>query len=411
MTTTTAYGRLAETAVAARGGADLERFTLSDRIPADRLAKNGDGSYTITGMDVLKTGVFNGVVEIIDADLDGMVARFEELRDGGIFVPPFRLDHGWSVLDVIGYYETLETYTRDDPTTGVVRRFMRGDVRITGSLDHDPAKIVAAIKRGALRTRSSELGFYVTNAGVELPRIFYGCAFVDIPAVEGLEPVKLSRRPEPRRITNLSDTPPPEGTPSMDPENLARLAALRVLNAEAADGLGSEDAAELAALEAEASEAGVTDEEVEAARVPDPEGDPNGEPAGDTRIPTSTRTRPGRPRRPHLPRRTTRLPRRRRTPPRPTSARRPASSPGSAPTSPASAPRRPSGASRPTGPAARSSRATRRPRSRSSGTPTPRSSGTPAPSSTTSQPGSSSTCRVARRACPRVRRPAPPATR
>ena len=121
----------------------------------------------------------------------------------------------------------------------------------------------------------------MTNAGVELPRIFYGCAFVDIPAVEGLEPVKLSRRPEPRRITNLSDTPPPEGTPSMDPENLARLAALRVLNAEAADGLGSEDAAELAALEAEASEAGVTDEEVEAARVPDPEGDPNGEPAGD----------------------------------------------------------------------------------------------------------------------------------
>lgn len=210
---TTTLDRLADAATNARGGADLYRFSLSDRIPDDAFVRNGDGSITITGVDLLKAGTFNGL-SLLDSDLESMVGHFVALRDAGIFVPPFRIDHSWSVLSVVGYFENLETYRRVDTTDSMEKNFLRGDVRLTGSVDYKPPVLVDAIKRGALRNRSSELGYYVTNAGVEIPLAFYGCAFVDIPAVEGLSDVTL-RRPEPHSITNLSS---PEGTPRMDPD-------------------------------------------------------------------------------------------------------------------------------------------------------------------------------------------------
>lgn len=270
--------RLAESATAARGGADLLRYGLDGRIPADRLAKGDDGTVTITGIDVLKAGLFNGVVSILDEDLDALAARFLELRDSGVFVPPFRLDHSWSVLSVVGYFDNLETYVRVDETDGQSRTFLRGDVVVTGSLDYTPDQIREAIARGALRSRSSELGYYVTNAGVELPLVFYGCAFVDIPAVEGLAPVSLARlerdnarRPDPRSITTLT-TVPTGRLDTMDPAKLARLAALRNLAAlsQTEGGTPIEPAAavELEQLEGEATAAGVTDEQVAAAAEP-----------------------------------------------------------------------------------------------------------------------------------------------
>lgn len=213
--TTLAPERLADQAVAARGGADLYRFALEDRIPDASFAKNSDGSFTITGVDLLKSGTFNGFA-ILDEDLEAMAVRFRTLFDSGVFVPPFRLDHSWSVLSVIGWFENVETYRRVDATDSMEKTFLRGDIRLTGSVEFKPADLVDAIKRGALRNRSSELGYYVTNSGVELPLVFYGCAYVDIPAVEGLSPVELSKRPSPHSITNLSaDT---EGS-DVDPEN------------------------------------------------------------------------------------------------------------------------------------------------------------------------------------------------
>lgn len=252
--TTSTLPRLAEQAVAARDGRDLYSFGLSDRIPEAALAKNGDGTFTITGVDLLKAGTFNGL-SLLDADLEAMGERFVQLRDAGVFLPPFRLDHSWSILSVIGHFENLETYRRVDTTDSMEKTFLRGDIRLTGSIDYEPAKIIAAIKRGALRSRSSELGYYVTNAGLELPLVFYGCAFVDIPAVEGLAPVELSRTrlSVPHKITALSST---EGS-SMTPEQIARLAALRAATSLSADEEAERD--ELAALEAlEAGDEGET---------------------------------------------------------------------------------------------------------------------------------------------------------
>lgn len=196
---------LADAAVDARAGRDLVRVTLSDRIPDSAFATSSRGVVTINGLDVLKAGTFNGF-QILAEDLDVMVARFAQLRESGTFVPPFRLDHSWSVLSVVGYFNSLETYTRTD-LAGVENTFLRGDLELTGSLDYEPAAIVAACKRGSLRNRSAEIGSYLTNAGVELPLVFYGAAFVDIPAVEGLAPVGLSRGlrlSTPRSITTLT---------------------------------------------------------------------------------------------------------------------------------------------------------------------------------------------------------------
>jgi hypothetical protein len=258
---------LADAAVAARSGRDLFSFGMSGRIPDDRFAKNADGSITITGVELLKSGTFNGL-SLIDADLDGMVERFAQLRDAGIFLPPFRLDHSWSILSVVGWFETLETIRRVDTTDSLEKAFLVGSIRLTGSIDYTPAQIVDAIKRGALTNRSSELGYYVTNSGVELPLVFYGCAYVDIPAVEGLAPVTLSRvhQSTPHKITNLT-----KGSP-MDPKKLRRLHALRTklglsTGPDAANeaALSSDETTELDELEQEATAAGVTDSDVELA--------------------------------------------------------------------------------------------------------------------------------------------------
>jgi len=255
-TSTLAFTRLADHAVAARGGADLFRFGLADRIPDSAFAANSDGSITVTGVDLLKSGTFNGL-SLLNEDLEAMAVRFEQLATAGIFLPPFRLDHSWSILSVVGWFESIETYVRVDTTDSMEKTFLRGTIRLTGSVDYKPAQIVDAIKRGALTNRSSELGYYITNSGLELPLVFYGCAFVDIPAVEGLSPVSLSRlrRPEPHSITNLSL---PEGNDTMDPDQLARLAALRAL-----DTLTPEESVELGELEQLAQETGTA--------IPDPD--------------------------------------------------------------------------------------------------------------------------------------------
>lgn len=222
--TTATYDRLADAAVSARGdAARLYRYGLADPIPAHALKKNADGTVTLRGIDLLKAGTFKGL-GIADEDLDAIVAHFRDLRDRGIFLPPFRLDHSWSVLSVIGWIEDLDVVRREDGTDGQGKAFLRGDVRVTGSVDYTPEQIVAAIRSGSLRNRSSELGAYVTNAGVEFPLVLYGCAFVDIPAVEGLAPVELSRvrLSRPHELVNLTEGNPvpenetPEETPAVE---------------------------------------------------------------------------------------------------------------------------------------------------------------------------------------------------
>lgn len=182
---------------------DLEAYRLTESAPHDdvdilRHATHDTVTLAaadqdlIVGMAVVKPGVFNGVFEVTRDDLDAWVARFEELR--GTFRPPMRLDHGWSVTEVIGRFEALRVENRtDDSAGGTVVPMLVGDWRIVGTPDERKA-IREWIKGDRLNERSSEFRPYRTNTGAEYPSIFAGCAFVDIPAVEGLGAITLRRQ-------------------------------------------------------------------------------------------------------------------------------------------------------------------------------------------------------------------------
>ncbi len=161
----------------------------------DRLELADGDPDLVKRVALLKVGTFNGTVEVTAEDLDLFTARFRELAESGTFVPPMRLDHSWDVLSVVGWFEDLYVETHPDPTNGdAPTPYLLGDFRIVGT-DEERETLRAWIKGGKLRNRSSEIMPYRTNNGREYARVFAGCAFVDIPAVEGLAPITLRRDP------------------------------------------------------------------------------------------------------------------------------------------------------------------------------------------------------------------------
>lgn len=147
----------------------------------------------IVGMPVVKVGVFNGVFEVTRDDLDAFVSRFNDLAT--VFRPPMRLDHSWSVMDVIGRFEALRVENLPDPSIGdTVVPYLVADWRLVGT-KAQKAELRERMtgEHPHLLERSAEFWPYRTNAGAEYPLVFAGCAFVDIPAVEGLGAVTLRR--------------------------------------------------------------------------------------------------------------------------------------------------------------------------------------------------------------------------
>lgn len=175
----------------------------------------------LTGVEVLKVGTFygsmGGELTVDEPELDALVARFVELRDSDVFVPPFRIDHSWSVMGVVGWFTDLRVEQRADKSdAGIVKPYLVGDVMLNAT---DADDVRAFIAGGKFRNRSSELWPYRTNTGREYPLVFAGCGFVDIPAVEGLAAITL-RRGTPDGTTTgghkMSGTA--DGTPAGDAE-------------------------------------------------------------------------------------------------------------------------------------------------------------------------------------------------
>jgi len=137
------------------------------------LAKNEDGSATLTGMSIFRAGEFRNSkgqnTEWKIDDLHAMASNFSVLRPTFPNVP-VRRDHVRSVDNVIGYFD--QVYVKGDN--------LYGDFRIT-----EP-DAVEKFERGTFRSRSIEVGPYESNSGdITFPTVL-GLAMVDIPAVEGL---------------------------------------------------------------------------------------------------------------------------------------------------------------------------------------------------------------------------------
>lgn len=138
------------------------------------LAKNDDGSASITGMHIFRAGGFRDSrgrqTEWTLTDITSMASNFDDLRGNSFPNVPVRRDHVRSVDNVIGYFDRVYVKGSD----------LFGDFTIT-----EP-DAVEKFERGTFRSRSIEIGPYESNTGdVTFPAVL-GLAMVDIPAVEGL---------------------------------------------------------------------------------------------------------------------------------------------------------------------------------------------------------------------------------
>lgn len=120
--------------------------------------------------------------------MDQMVAHFDMLRSRGIFADvPVRDGHPGFLLSgiegngkVVGWHTGLRVEKRTNPADGKEYDYLLANYEI---LDQSAQE---AIDSGLWRNRSSEVGSYITNDEAEFWPVYQGFAYVDIPAVEGL---------------------------------------------------------------------------------------------------------------------------------------------------------------------------------------------------------------------------------
>lgn len=143
----------------------------------------------ITGLPIFRSGTFAdsmGFVQTWEPEhIHQMVMNYGILTSRGIFSDvPVRKGHPSpftnSMDEVIGYIHSLSTGVFESPIDGEKHTYLLADFDV---IEEQAAK---RIDEGLWRNRSSEIGYYVTNNESEFYPVLTGFAWVDIPAVEGL---------------------------------------------------------------------------------------------------------------------------------------------------------------------------------------------------------------------------------
>lgn len=155
-------------------------------------SSSGPGIMTVEKLAVFRSGTFRDSMGYQNTwekwHIDQMVSNFSMLRDRKLFenVPvrnghPGFLIHGTEGTGkVIGWHTSLTSEAMTAPHDGNGYDFLFADFDI---LDPDAQR---DYESGLLRSRSSEIGYYLTNSEAEFYPVYQGFAFVDIGAVEGL---------------------------------------------------------------------------------------------------------------------------------------------------------------------------------------------------------------------------------
>ena len=144
--------------------ADLQRHPVT-------FAKGENGTYTVTGLPVLKAGTWNRF-PFTPAHLDAIEANFATDRDQLGFYPPLRPYHAKDGEPVDVRRDTLGYLT-------ALRR--EGDTLFADATVYDEDTI-RHLQTGRYRYTSAEAAYTADGAGTRLR----GLAFVDNPAVKGL---------------------------------------------------------------------------------------------------------------------------------------------------------------------------------------------------------------------------------
>lgn len=184
--------------------------------------KKDNGKLVMEGVAVFRTGTFRDSMGYQNTweplHMKQMVDNFDHLRNNKIFDDiPVRDGHpGWLINGiagngkVIGWHTGLRVESMKSPHDDTEYDYLLADYEI---LDED-AK--GNIDSGLWRNRSSEIGTYLSNAEAEFWPVYMGVAYVDIPAVEGLNfSASKAGGATPRvyvmfdsKEKNVGDTPP-----------------------------------------------------------------------------------------------------------------------------------------------------------------------------------------------------------
>jgi hypothetical protein len=172
-----------------------------------------DSPLVIEGMPVFRSGTFRdswGEQHTWgERDIDDMVSNYARLRDDHL-VPyvPVRDGHGGLFSgrgEVVGWHTDLSAEMRKAPHDKTEYNYLLANYEVT-----EP-EAAGKVKRGTWRNRSAEIGRYTTNADQEIWPAYMGVAYVDLPAVEGLEGFSSS---DPRVYVFMSERGIPVGSPT-----------------------------------------------------------------------------------------------------------------------------------------------------------------------------------------------------
>lgn len=154
--------------------------------------KKDNGVLVVERQPVFRSGTFRDSfgeqATYEPVHIKQMLDNFTYLRSKSIFTEvPVRDGHpGWIVHDlpgngrVVGWHSGVAVETMKSPVDGNEYDYLLADYYFTEPDAKDK------YERGTWKNRSSEILRYVTNAEAEFWPVYGGFAFVDIPAVEGL---------------------------------------------------------------------------------------------------------------------------------------------------------------------------------------------------------------------------------
>jgi hypothetical protein len=155
-----------------------------------------------------------------EGDIEKLVTNYTQLTSSGI-MPHIPVRDGHRSLlgtsgTVVGWHTELKVEERESPIDKTKYKYLLATYEIT---EPDAA---GKIKRGTWRNRSAEIGVYRTNAETTFDPAYMGVAYVDLPAVEGLEGFSLEDQKKfycfmaerGTLVTGTPSTPPAQPGPS-----------------------------------------------------------------------------------------------------------------------------------------------------------------------------------------------------
>lgn len=144
---------------------------------------------SVTDVAVFRSGTFRDSMGIQATwetfHMDQMIANYDHLVRTKVFERvPVRKGHGSFFGDpmdsLVGWHTALRTKEGTNPVDGKTYTYLVTDYEIFD----EQAKV--HVHEGHWPNRSAEIGYFLTNAEAEFWPVYQGFAFVDIPAVEGL---------------------------------------------------------------------------------------------------------------------------------------------------------------------------------------------------------------------------------